>query len=175
MIQTSSRQAPHRVVPLSNAAFSLVELTLAIGIVAFCLMSLTGLLVVGLQQERASLDRTHAAHLLDSVRNEVRGHLVQGGAALNSSRFGLSIPSPGNTTDGTFVLNAAGQVGDATDANAYVVFYQIDSSPHAFAPDQARVCIAWPGVAEFEKMNDGSLNLQKARGHLWVTLSINRG
>jgi uncharacterized protein (TIGR02598 family) len=59
-----------------SAAFSLVELTLALGVAAFCLIVLSGLLPTGLKTQQASVQQTTAnqimSEILGSLRADVR-------------------------------------------------------------------------------------------------------
>lgn len=71
------------------AAFSLVELALAISIVAFSFLALLGLLPAGLQSNRASLRNTLQTHILQSISADVRLTDFQ---TLQSDAFSLSFP-----------------------------------------------------------------------------------
>ena len=54
------------------AAFSLVELTLALGIAAFCLIAVFGLVPVGVQTNRNATSQTAATNILSSVVSDIR-------------------------------------------------------------------------------------------------------
>ncbi len=56
----------------STAAFSLVELTLAIGIAAFCLIAVVGLMPVGMLTNRNATSQTAATNILSSVVSDIR-------------------------------------------------------------------------------------------------------
>jgi len=53
-------------------AFSLVELTLALGIAAFCLIAVFGLVPVGVQTNRNATSQTTATNILSSVVSDIR-------------------------------------------------------------------------------------------------------
>jgi uncharacterized protein (TIGR02598 family) len=57
----------------SIAAFSLVEVTLALGIAAFCLIAVVGLVPVGVQTNRNATSQTAATNILSSVVSDLRG------------------------------------------------------------------------------------------------------
>jgi uncharacterized protein (TIGR02598 family) len=59
--------------PSGAAGFSLVELTLALGIAAFCLIALFGLMPVGVQTNRNATSQTAAASVIRSVVADLRG------------------------------------------------------------------------------------------------------
>jgi type II secretory pathway pseudopilin PulG len=56
----------------SIAAFSLVEVTLALGIAAFCLIALFGLMPVGMQTNRNATSQTRATNILSAVIADLR-------------------------------------------------------------------------------------------------------
>jgi uncharacterized protein (TIGR02598 family) len=55
-----------------TAAFSLVELTLALGVAAFCLMAIFGLMPVGVQTNRNATSQTAAASIIRGVAADLR-------------------------------------------------------------------------------------------------------
>lgn len=166
----------------ARAGFSLVEVTLALGLVAFCLVALLGLLHAGLRQERTSIDQTQATHILDAVKDSFRGEMrPPAGVAAglpSKSRFGLRIPDVGGApTAETFLVNDSGTLGTRNDPNAYVVHCEIEApgeSEGAFKPYHARILVAWPAAAEFQG-SGRKLRLQKAQGYIDASLEWNRG
>src|SRR5438093_9824869 len=67
----------------STAAFSLVEVTLALGVAAFCLIAVLGMLPVGLKTQQASVQQTTANEIISEIADELRAaiRLPQGLAA----------------------------------------------------------------------------------------------
>ena len=55
-----------------SGGFSLVEATLALGVAAFCLLTLFGLLPLGLQTNQSSISQTTAASVLSSIVADLR-------------------------------------------------------------------------------------------------------
>jgi uncharacterized protein (TIGR02598 family) len=55
-----------------TAGFSLVELTLALGIAAFCLIALFGLVPIGVQTNRNATSQTAATNILSAVVADLR-------------------------------------------------------------------------------------------------------
>ncbi len=55
-----------------NAAFSLVELTLALGVAAFCLIAVFGLVPVGVQTNRNAISQTRATNIMAAVVADMR-------------------------------------------------------------------------------------------------------
>src|SRR5437660_1415580 len=54
------------------AGFSLVEVTLALGVAAFCLIALLGLLPLGMQTNQSAVSQTAAASILSSLVADLR-------------------------------------------------------------------------------------------------------
>jgi uncharacterized protein (TIGR02598 family) len=54
------------------SAFSLVEVTLALGIAAFCLIAVFGLLPVGVQTNRNATSQTAAGNIISAVVTDLR-------------------------------------------------------------------------------------------------------
>src|SRR6266566_4706877 len=54
------------------AAFSLVEITLAMGVAAFCLLAVLGLLPVALKTQQASIQQTTASQVLSNFAADLR-------------------------------------------------------------------------------------------------------
>src|ERR1043166_2732871 len=53
-------------------AFSLVELTLALGVAAFCLLAVFGLVPIGVQTNRNATSQTAAANIMASLIADLR-------------------------------------------------------------------------------------------------------
>ena len=60
----------------SWSAFSLIELTLAIGIAAFCLLAVMGLIPIAVQTNRSATSQTAANGIIASVIADMRRHNI---------------------------------------------------------------------------------------------------
>lgn len=94
-------------------AFSLVEVTIAIGLVSFCLVAMLGVLPVGLSQERKSTDQTLATQALSAVVADFQNAATN---ATNTPAYNVAIPKIGEQTknstlalDEYFTTNSAKQ------------------------------------------------------------------
>ena len=58
--------------PDFSGGFSLLEVTIALGIAAFCLITLLGLLPLGMQTNQSAISQTAAASVLSSVVADLR-------------------------------------------------------------------------------------------------------
>jgi hypothetical protein len=88
---------------ISQAAFSLVEVTLALGIAAFCLIAVFGLVPVGVQTNRNATSQTAATNILSSVVSDIRAS-PNGGTATAKYKIRRN---KGNTT--TVCFDGQGQ------------------------------------------------------------------
>lgn len=78
-----------------QAGFSLVEVTLALGVTAFCLLAIFGLLPIGLKNTQASVEQTAANSILSAVAADLRATpaTVPPGQAAVSPQFSIPIPA----------------------------------------------------------------------------------
>src|SRR5437870_3953081 len=56
----------------STAGFSLIEITLALGVAAFCLIAVLGMLPVGLKTQQASVQQTTANEVISAILADLR-------------------------------------------------------------------------------------------------------
>lgn len=91
--------------------FSLVEVTLALGVAAISLLVIFSLLPVGLQTNQRSMEQTASADILSAVVADLRATPVTNprGGSITSTQFGISIPAAGSTGTTTLFFNSAGQ------------------------------------------------------------------
>jgi type II secretory pathway pseudopilin PulG len=80
-----------------TSAFSLVEVTLALGIAAFCLIAVFGLMPVGIQTNRNATSQTAATTILTSVVSDMRTTARMTPGARISSLYNILIPARGST------------------------------------------------------------------------------
>src|SRR5262249_11670149 len=74
-----------------SAGFSLVELTLALGVTAFCLIAVFGLMPVGVQANRNATFQTRATNITVAVAADLRGTPR---ANNTSPQFGITFGTP---------------------------------------------------------------------------------
>jgi uncharacterized protein (TIGR02598 family) len=70
--------------------FSLIEVTLALGVAAFCLIAVFGLIPVGVQTNRNATSQTAATNIMTAVVTDLRSASK---TKLSSPQFGITIPS----------------------------------------------------------------------------------
>ena len=141
----------------SHSAFSLVEVTLALGVAAFCLVTVAGLLSVGLQTNQRATSQTAATSILSNVIADLRATPK---ASTTSTQYGISIPTdPTLAPDPqscqhcqscsaaqTFYVNSEGQVTRSVTTNSryrlIVVFWKNPTGTNAST--FADVKVTWP-------------------------------
>lgn len=185
MIKAVSFQKQHNYFVGTIRAFSLVEVTLALGLITFCLVALLGLFQAGLQQERRSVDQTRAAFILTAVVDDLSG-VARRPVAVSAepsietvtANYGIEFPTSGSgVVEKVVRVDDTGKLVSESEENSYVVLVRIEPptrSQGVFVPYKLRVCIAWPGVAQFEESGAGYL-LSRARGNIEAVLELNRG
>jgi len=141
-------------------AFSLVEVTLALGIAAFCLIAVFGLVPVGVQTNRNATSQTAATNILSSVVSDIRASpkwssTITGLTAKYSIRR-----SKGNSCtvcfDSQGQPDGAGQIGNVNCRagnwryRLYVKIYPTATLPGNLIPycaNYAVLKLVWPAAA----------------------------
>jgi uncharacterized protein (TIGR02598 family) len=114
-------------------AFSLVEVTLALGIAAFCLIAVFGLMPVGVQTNRNATSQTAATSILSNVIADLRATPRCVGT---STQFQITLgtgpgcPSTISPSAATLYFDSSGQFSTSLGANS-----------------RYRLSIAWSGTA----------------------------
>jgi uncharacterized protein (TIGR02598 family) len=126
-------------------AFSLVEVTLALGIAAFCLIAVFGLMPVGVQTNRNATSQTAATNILSSAGSDIRASPAGTSATV---QYGIR-RGKGNTT--TVYFDGQGQITTSLGANSryrlYVRIYPIAAQPPYLA-SYAYLKVTWPAAVD---------------------------
>lgn len=126
----------------STLSFSLVELTLAIGIAAFCLIAVFGLLPIGVQTNQAALSQTAAASILSAVVSDLR---ATPGISGTSAQFGINFASPSQT----LYFDGEGKSVSTADGPRYRLTITFPTNPGGTnAARFATLKISWPAAAD---------------------------
>lgn len=126
------------------AGFSLVEVTLALGLAAFCLIALFGLLPLGVQTNHGSISQTAAASVLSSVVADLRATPQ---ASQTSPQYEITFGS-----EKLLYFDGEGRAvtpTDPTTAPRYRVTITFPPSPvGAFAPTFVSLKVSWPAPVD---------------------------
>jgi uncharacterized protein (TIGR02598 family) len=104
-------------------AFSLVELTLALGVAAFCLLAAFGLMPIGVQTNRNATSQTAAGNIAAAVVSDLRATPK---ANNTSSQFGITFGTDRcavGCSQPSLYFDSAGQFTTSLDSNSR---YQVD-------------------------------------------------
>lgn len=139
----------------SDGAFSLVETTLAIGVLAFSLVILVSLLPTGMQMNQVFVHQTHAGSLLAGIETDIETARQLG--LRRTPFYGIdldAIPASGSQPatyflgeDGTFLAADGENPLAAAEATLRV---SISKEDPAFAqvPAYLRIQVTWPAEVE---------------------------
>jgi len=119
------------------SAFSLVELTLALGIAAFCLIAVFGLMPIAVQTNRNATSQTAANNIIASVTADMRA--TQG---TTSAQYGIQFGTPK-----TLYFDGAGQFATLLGANSrYRARVTFPTSPTGLS--YAYIRVTWPAPVD---------------------------
>jgi uncharacterized protein (TIGR02598 family) len=129
----------------TNAAFSLVELTLALGVAAFCLMAVFGLMPVGVQTNRNATSQTAATNIMAAVIADLR---ATPRANTTSAQFGITF----GTNPLPLYFDGSGQFATSPGTNSR---YQLNLTWNVVNPTGAcspsvpcaDLKVTWPAIA----------------------------
>ena len=127
-----------------QSAFSMVEVTLALGIAAFCLIAVFGLMPVGVQTNRNATSQTAAANIITAVVTDLQTMPKTPGTWTGTSvQFG--IPLQPSTTLYTLYFGQQGQFTTLLSADSR---YQLNITfPLKGNMTYANLKISWPAGA----------------------------
>ena len=122
-------------------AFSLVEVTLALGIAAFCLLAIFGLLPVGIKSHLNAIGQTAAAGIATGIIADLRTTPVTN---TTSPNYKITIP-----TDTKLYLREDGSATSPSgDDSKYLAYVTFSVPPQTKAATLVHLLITWPAVAD---------------------------
>jgi uncharacterized protein (TIGR02598 family) len=121
----------------SWSAFSLIELTLAIGIAAFCLLAVMGLIPIAVQTNRNATSQTAANGIIASVIADMRAT-----TSSTSPQYGITFGTPK-----TLYFDSVGQFTTSLGANSrYRARVTFPTSPTGLS--YADIRVTWPAPVD---------------------------
>lgn len=157
---------------LRPSAFSLVEVTISIGILAFCVLAVVGLLPVGLKSIQNANEQAAAAQILTALADNLRGAVSQNGSysfAFAGSQKTFQIGGQPEThawTNLTLEGLPSGSLREPARLSARLILNPPASQTSSAT---ATISIAWPAAAS-PQWNADSMSWSKADG--WLTSGI---
>jgi len=158
----------------SPPAFSLIEVTLALGIAAFCLLTVFGLLPLGLNSSQNAAEQTTVAGIATAISSDFHGTpsisstgatTTQFGFVISGTNGGISPTQPSTQTlffgqDGSPVTsvnedaNGERPPGASTEPARYRATVRISPDPTLFKMTSSTtlykvwILITWPALAD---------------------------
>lgn len=123
------------------AGFSLVEVSLALGIAAFALIAIFGLLPVGLDSTQDSIQQSVATNLATAIVADLRQ--APAGANASSPRYGVDVGQASTT----LYLDDGGEPVPQSQARFKVTVKLASPAPNSRRATSGNVSIAWPAGA----------------------------
>jgi uncharacterized protein (TIGR02598 family) len=130
-----------------QASFSLVEVTLALGVAGFCLMAVFALLPIGIKTNQTAFSQTAAATILSSVVADMRA----AGLAATSPQYLINFSS---TQGQHLCFDSEGGFANCTPPTVpptnsrYRVVVTIFPSDNTHYATYAQVKISWPAKVD---------------------------
>ncbi|HSI82462.1 MAG: hypothetical protein ACAI35_19540 [Candidatus Methylacidiphilales bacterium] len=158
-----------------SSGFSLVEVTLALGIVTFCLLLLMGLLLVGLNAMKASRDEAAAVNCLEQISDAIRSGLIDTGSSYHAAGAYSGITwtlGSGAVSVPVTNLSAGGFPTSSPTEQQYVGRVELTPPADKSSPGTALISVAWPRQAQW---NSSTRTWENAQGsvHIWLVFIPN--
>jgi uncharacterized protein (TIGR02598 family) len=136
-------------------AFSLIEVTLALGVAAISLVTIFALLPLGVQTNQRSIEQTASADILSAIAGDLRATPVTSprGGATTSPQFHIAIPAAGSTgPPATLFFNSAGQSAGSfeTDSRYRLTVTFLPNGGTTNTATFANLKVTWPASAVVE-------------------------
>lgn len=129
----------------AGRAFSLIEVTLALSVAAFCLVAILGLLQTGLTTQRATTEQTAATGIVSMIFSD----LLATEGTNRSPRFQIELVSPSVTPQTLFFAEGGQHTTSLTSDSRYRA--SLDVRPptgNSKAATGVRILVTWPAAAD---------------------------
>lgn len=137
--------------PFSSPAFSLVEVTLALGIVSFALIAVLGLLPVGLRSVKNANEQAGAANVLNAIADSLRSASSTNSLLYTNSFSGqtiqYSVGGASQTNTWTNLKLDGSQETAAEPKRISAVLNNIKPPANLTTPGRAVISVAWSAQA----------------------------
>lgn len=135
--------------PASSSAFSLVEVTMAMGVAAFCLISLFGLLPVGLNSNQVAVEQTVAAGFANAIVADLRAS----GTNAMSPTYSIPLTSGAPTfyldeSGGATAIGSGPNHGGAFPSRYRASVFITPPAAGQRAATTIRILMTWPASAD---------------------------
>lgn len=154
-------------------AFSIIEVVIALGLVAFCLVAIMGLLPLGLRSVRESNEQAGAAnaiaHIAEAIRGSTSSVATPGtfNGVIAGQPFTYSLGGGPQTLD--LRLSGNGAVAGSPTDERLAVRVKIVAPATGATTGTAEIGVAWPAAANPTR-NDTTGEWSKAQGSVNATI-----
>lgn len=142
-----------------GAAFSLVEVTLAIGVTGICLLAVFGLLPIAQTSHQNASEQGVMSHLTSEIVSDLKAtQRTTSASSQNSPRFGLAVDAAGagSSMHTLFFREGGAPIGPAdTDATGTApvpryraTIFLTPPSAGARSATTGRILVTWPAMAD---------------------------
>jgi hypothetical protein len=137
-----------------TAAFSLVEVTLALGVAAFCLVAVLGLLPASLKTQQASIQQTTANSIISQIFSDLRADLrLPPGLASHEADGGFQPPLHGHWLgmehpDTLFFTEEGKPVNNGGDVAVFRATITYNPVPPTGNTSLASITVSWPAPVD---------------------------
>jgi uncharacterized protein (TIGR02598 family) len=131
--------------------FSLVEVTLALGVAAISMIAIFGLLATGMQTNQLSTQQTGSSDILGAVAADLHATLrtIPPGGATTSTQFAIGIPANGSSATSTLYFDAVGQYSTSlNESSTYRLTITFLSNGGGRTATFADLKMTWPAAAD---------------------------
>ncbi len=133
----------------ATAAFSLVEITLALCVAAFCLIAILGILPAGLKTQQGSVDQTKANAIILQIMADLRADVrLPPGQVSKANQFGLNGHWLAQGTPDTLYFtndeHQTGSINVSPPANAVFRATITYLFPPTATTSIAKISVSWP-------------------------------
>jgi uncharacterized protein (TIGR02598 family) len=139
--------------PSETAAFSLVEVTLALGVAAFALLAILGMLPTSLKTQQASIQQTTANSIISQIFSDLRADVrLPPGLASHETDGGFQPPLHGHwaqmgTPDTLYFTQEGKPVNSGQDVPVFraTITYRL---PPTDTTSLANITVSWPAQVD---------------------------
>ena len=125
----------------SKAGFSLIEVVIALGIFAFCIVAIVGLLPVGMNSVRSVSNENNAIHIASSI--EGIWLVAPTNKSIANSAFPITNLYVGATNSSVFYFNEFGEQTDSAGASVNMT-YTANLSTSLLSSYDVKMIFKWP-------------------------------
>jgi uncharacterized protein (TIGR02598 family) len=134
-----------------HAGFSLVEVALALGISAFCLLTLVGLLSVGFSSMGSSRRTAEASTAMVQIANAIRGASANSSGQYQGLGAFSNISWNKSSSVTNIELTSGGLPSAGSSEKSHVARVQILPATNSLCARTAFVSVAWPNAAQWDE------------------------